>query len=99
MTYEVYNIKTGEYITSTEYNNNYLDDFLTLQVVYVKYCYLKDDAIFKMYDYTHKYLTDTTIQFFCEKLHIFFSKCEKVFIQREKMLDIMKECCFENGIS
>ena len=65
MTYEVYNIKTGEYITSTEYNNNYLDDFLTLQVVYVKYCYLKDDAIFKMYDYTHKYLTDTTIQFFC----------------------------------
>lgn len=91
MTYEVYNIKTGEYITSTEYNNNYLDDFLTLQVVYVKYCYLKDDAIFKMYDYTHKYLTDTTIQFFCEKLHIFFSKCEKVFVQREKMLDIMKE--------
>ena len=47
MTYEVYNVKTGEYITSTEYNDNYLDDFLTLQVVYVKYCRLKDDAIFK----------------------------------------------------
>lgn len=84
MTYEVYNVKTDEYITSTEYNNNYLDDFLTLQVVYMKYCYLKDDAIFKMYDYTHKYLTDTTIQFFCEKLHIFFFKMRKGIYPKRK---------------
>lgn len=91
MIYEIYNVETDEYITSTEYNKNFLSNFFTLQITYVENCHLKDDAIFKMYDYTRKYLTDTTIQFFCEKLHIFFSKCEKVDYQRKKMLDIMKE--------
>lgn len=86
MTYEVYNVKTGEYITSIEYNDNYLDDFLTLQVVYVKYCRLKDDAIFKMYDYTHKYLTDTTIQFFLwETSYLFFKMRKSIYPKRKNV--------------